>query len=319
MISDERLDQLLTDYCKAEPQQSFVFTPKAKREKVVPFARYRRTAAAAAALVFVSVLSLAVYFLFGNKPNTPITVSPSPHAATTPSAAQGESGGTEPGTAPSETTGEKKPDIIEWIESIFTPPTQAPNGGNAPTISPTEKAAGPTVPAATSPHATEKGTEKPPQVPTQQSTPKPTQKPTQPPTDAPWEPIEDETRYDGPDLPVPTEGGSDEPWEPPVDTTEPQPTDPPSFTATFTASFSSDKLGGSGTVYCRLYNSSGRMIGDSNVYAPSHIAAIVGECGATVTASYTAPRGLITQPGNYNYIFYNENGKRLAQGQAYVG
>ena len=66
-LSDDRLEKMLTDYMEAEPQQSFVYDPDRKEEKIIPFARYRKQLAAVASLVLVSVLSLVLYFSIGNK------------------------------------------------------------------------------------------------------------------------------------------------------------------------------------------------------------------------------------------------------------
>ena len=65
-LSDEKLEKLLTDYCEAQPEQSFVYDPDREGEKIIPFVRYRKQLVAAASLVLVSVLSLTVDFLLGN-------------------------------------------------------------------------------------------------------------------------------------------------------------------------------------------------------------------------------------------------------------
>ena len=67
--SDERLDQMLSEYCSASPEQSFVYDPDRKQAAVIPFWNSRKILATAASLVFVSLLSVLLYFSFGNKIN----------------------------------------------------------------------------------------------------------------------------------------------------------------------------------------------------------------------------------------------------------
>ena len=63
--------KMLTNYCEADSQQTFTFDPEKKSEKIIPFVRFRKQLIAAASLVLVSVLSLIIYFSFGNINNTP--------------------------------------------------------------------------------------------------------------------------------------------------------------------------------------------------------------------------------------------------------
>ena len=74
----------------------------------------------------------------------------------------------------------------------------------------------------------------------------------------------------------------------------------------------------SAVVYCKVYDSSGRMLGDGDLYAGSHRASVDSFNGVTEKVSYTVPEGLIVYPGKYNYVFYDANGKMLTQGQTYV-
>ena len=114
-ISEERLDQMLTSLCKAEPEQPFVYRPQEdERPAVVPFYRRYCGLAAAAVLVFISVVSLTVFFLFGNKPTAPVPVAPVPHG-TAPS---------EPGTAGSDAPTDSRRSPPSTIVSGFSAVTR---------------------------------------------------------------------------------------------------------------------------------------------------------------------------------------------------
>ena len=71
-------------------------------------------------------------------------------------------------------------------------------------------------------------------------------------------------------------------------------------------------------VYCKLYDSSGRLLGSSSLYSGGHLAEVVSENGGSVQVMYTTPAGLMQGAGYYNYVFYDSSGTLLAQGQEYV-
>lgn len=329
-ISDERLEQMLTDYCEAECSQSFVYDPDRKKEKIIPFARFHKAAVAAASLVLVSVLSLTVYFLIGNK-NAPLIVAPPSQSATTPSAPADGSGGDNAGQPDGTAVTESKSLWDKIADFLFPQPTES--GSTAPTHSdPTEKNLKPTVPGATQPNQikpTERAGEKPIEKPVQ-----PTEKPVQP-TVKPTEPAHTPTvPCDPPWNDEPTEGGSSPyPWEPeetqpPNEGSSPgdEPgVDPPTeggvtgiAPPTVYATISSSLLGNDDErVYCKVYDNSGRRLGNANLYDGSHIATIVSRGQNVTSVEYDVPEGVITQPGFYNFVFYNNSGKLLAQVQEY--
>ena len=127
-ISDERLEKMLTNYCEADTQQTFTFAPERKREKIIPFVRFRKQLIAAASLVLVSVLSLIIYFSFGNINNTPLTVAPSQHKLITPSSTEG--GGDDPDQQDgADQNGSKS--ILQRIRDFFFPEASEESGASS--------------------------------------------------------------------------------------------------------------------------------------------------------------------------------------------
>lgn len=85
------------------------------------------------------------------------------------------------------------------------------------------------------------------------------------------------------------------------------------------AEFSSDLITGSGKVYCRLYDSKGNMIGDSNLFSAQHLASSrVDKNGKVFATYYPVSAGLNLNSGRYSFYFYNENGKDISQGYVYA-
>ena len=317
-ISDDRLDQLLTEYCEADGQQSFTFHPDEKREKIIPFARINRTALAAASLVLVSVLSLTVYFFFGNKNRTPVPVASSPQSVTTPSTPTGESGdplGQQTPSAPTEPRSGLQ-QIMDWLFPKPTTATGMPTSSTAPTEKntksivlsskettksdtthkPTEMGA--FVPTESAPRSTE------PPHPTEPCDP-PSNDPTEHVPD-PWEPTEgDPNEGDSPahepEIVPPTEDGGME-AAPPTE-----------INASFDASLTDDVT----HVYCKVYDDSGRRLGSSDLYDRSHRADVLDAGSRYASVVYEVPDGVLTRPGYYNYVFYDRNGRMLAQVQGY--
>lgn len=67
-----------------------------------------------------------------------------------------------------------------------------------------------------------------------------------------------------------------------------------------------------GNVYCRLYDSDGKLVGDSNLYSSQHLAHYVIEAGNNVYVQYfLSDAGLDLSSGTYIYYFYNANGVDL--------
>lgn len=180
---------------------------------------------------------------------------------------------------PKPTTQEKTENTQSADITDATIPTQ--NKTEMPTIEPTEK-------------PIEKPTQKPTQRPTVKPTVRPTQRPTQKPTQKPTvkptskPPVE------------PTVSGGDYATEEVV---------------TIYDSFLASKLADSGKVYCSIYSSSGKLLGDSNLYSSQHRASVDYKTSSVVQVSYDPlSKGLWLSAGRYSYSFYNENGVVVARG-----
>ncbi len=318
-LNDDRLEELLADYMKAEPQQSFVYDPDHHSEKIIPFALHRKQLVAAASLVLVGVLSLVLYFSFGNKINTPIAVAPPSSGVTTPST-QGEgSGGAiqEDETDAADSAG--NPSIIRrLIDSVFGPPSETQNGISPTTFTPAEKSGSGAVV-----QPTEASRKNPPQSATEKSDPAPTESdehPTQAPVipTVPDSPPVVPTEWD-PELIDPTDppGESDTPWAPePTDGGEPMYQEP--TPVDFYQWIELSRLPENQVIYCKIYDNYGRLLGDGNLYTSEHVAEVDWIKRSRARMHYTTPEGMIGYSGYYNYVFYDENGTLLAQDQVYV-
>lgn len=318
-ISDERLEKMLTNYCEADSQQTFTFDPEKKSEKIIPFVRFRKQLIAAASLVLVSVLSLIIYFSFGNINNTPLTVAPSQHKLITPSSTEG--GGDDPDQQDgADQNGSKS--ILQRIHDFFFPEASeesgasSERGGSSAAVSPTEQGNGSagrspsrrnpsTIPSATQPSdqsldpppkATEAGASTPIAEPTTEPDTPPYIPPTEP-IDPPWNDPEptDPPDDEDPWLILPTEGG--------VMTGAP---------VEVYARFDSSLMAGVTGVYCKVY-SYDNLIGSSDLYDRSHSAYILDSALGKTEVVYETPEGLINSVGKYVFVFYDQNGDELTR------
>ena len=351
-LSDERLEQMLSAYCEADPQQTFTFHPKAPfpkgagadarverlrvsddcsseasnrkktGKKLIAFIGFNRAAAAAASLVLVSALSLTVYFLFGNKNSTPFVVAPSPQSVTTPSTPTGESDSDPNHPVPEPT--QPKSLWQNIVDFLFPQPTENNSTANNRT-SPTETDRKSTV----TPSATEAARPKPTQKIGEKATEKPYVQPTEPQPIRPTEKSPDPTVPIDPPSDDPTEGsshsGAPGPTDPPGEGDEPwliPPTEgglmpgAPTEIEIF-AQVDSDRMEGVTGVYCKVY-SGDSLIGSSDLYDSSHTAYILDSVSQYTEVYYATPYGLIRQSGFYTFVFYDQNGSELTRVKEYV-
>lgn len=318
-LNDDRLEELLADYMKAEPQQSFVYDPDHHSEKIIPFALHRKQLVAAASLVLVSVLSLVLYFSFENKINTPIAVAPPSSSATTPSTQREGSDGAIPEEGQSGAEAEKSPSIIrQLIDSVFGTPSETQNGISPTTFTPAEKSGSGAVV-----QPTEASRKNPPQSVTEKPDSAPAESDEQP-TLAPVTPTVPDsppvvpTEWD-PELIEPTDppGESGTPWAPePTDGGEPMYQEP--TPVDFYQWIELSRLPENQVIYCKIYDNYGRLLGDGNLYTSEHVAEVDWIKKSRARMHYTTPEGMIWYSGYYNYVFYDENGTLLAQDQVYV-
>ena len=328
-ISDERLETMLTEYCEADCGQSFVFDPERKREKLVPFARINRTAAAAASLVLVSVLSLTVYFLFGNK-NAPLVVASPSADVTTPTASANGSGGSSTQRNGETAPTESKSVMEQIIDFLFPKPTETGSAAQTavtPTekpsrqlshVTPTESKNVPTTHTSPTEGAGEKATEKAVSPPTE----KPIVTPTEPAAQAP-------TTYVPPTVPCDPPGNDTPGDDPPYPTEAPGEGDEPGFVEPTEggvmsgnmfevyASIDSSQLDEHSVIYCKVYDSAGRRLGSMDVFDASHVAIILNRGAQVTRVLYEMSPDLIDSPGTYRFVFYDDSGKQLAQMQEY--
>ena len=301
-VPDELMEKLL-----AIPE-----TEEEKAPAVIPWWR-NRAVIAAASLVLVSVLSLIVYFLIGNKINVPVAVKPASSATEIIRSTDenGETVATEivivpDGTQPTES----KSGIARIIESIFgtrdnTAPTTAPDNGRGRTTpttktSPTDGRTDPTQSADTSTQGTEH------------------QKPTQPPTEEP-EPVEPTEPPDDP--PDPTEPPGEVPIEPPDD--PPEPTESPYKDSISDLVYIGEIPDGS-VIYCWLYYNNWRMYND-DAYSSMFYADVtpLGDGYAFLDYMPKAHGVDLPNAGHYQYVWYlsydgSHNGRRLSSGDVYL-
>lgn len=321
-LSDERLEQMLSAYCEADPQQTFTFHPEETRKKLIPFAGFNRAAAAAASLVLVSVLSLTVYFLFGNNNSTPFAVAPSPQSVTTPSTPTGESD-SDPNHPVPEPTQPKSlwQNIVDFLFPQPTENNSTANNRTSPTETNRKPTAAPSATEAAKPTPTqkagEKATEKPYVQPTEHQPIRPTEKspdptvPIDPPSDDPTE----DSSHSGAPVPTDPPEEGDDPWLIPPTEGGLMPGAPTEIE--IFAQVDSDRMEGVTGVYCKVYSGDG-LIGSSDLYDSSHTAYILDSASQYTEVYYATPYGLIRQSGYYTFVVYDQNGSELTRVKEYV-
>lgn len=305
-MSDKNFDSIKNFEVPQSWIDSALSVPQtAPRKKPIVFLHFSRYATAVASFMLVCVLSVVVFMLHDDsvvpvdKPistqsttvtdSTDVKKETKKDNATTATSKKGvsaqskkptaKSGNTEPTEKPTQKA--QKPDDSKGHPKPSTQEktesTQGTDmqGATIPTQNKTET---PTT------EPTEKPTQKPTQRPTQRPTQKPTVKPTQKPTQKPTN----------------SAGGDG------FNSVE---------SVSCSDSFSVSKLVGSGKVYCSVYSSSGKLVGDSNLFSSQHLATIDYKTSSVVLVSYDpTSKGLLLSQGRYTYSFYNENGVVVAQG-----
>lgn len=143
--------------------------------------------------------------------------------------------------------------------------------------------------------------------------PKETQKPNKP-TQNPSATEPSDDTEDPPDPPYeePSDPSWEEPSEEPTESIDPgsPPEAPPgSISAVFSTFIPKSEYTG-GNVYCKIIDSNGNLLGDSNLYSREHRASVAGYTKDSYLLEYNASsKGVVTQPGYYTCYFYDSNGK----------
>ena len=278
-----------------------------EKKKPLLFFKHGRAIAAVACLMLVSVVSITIYLTQDRiippiDPNYNETEASVLANATDISSVQDETFNTEQNEKPENTVvlPTQPYELIEPTESSSSSkPTQnSTEDSEKPTQGPI---VGPTLPN-DPPEQTEPATEEDiePEAPSAPPA-KPTMPP-QPPAIDPSEPI----------WVTPTESPTEEEaTDSPTLPNTPEASEPEVFDISFTGKVDLSLVSNDSLVFCKVYDSNNRLIGDANEYSSQHQAYILGYSGGKAILTYSLPDGLITQHGTYTYYFYNRYGEIL--------
>ena len=298
-IIDERLDELLENYHQIEPSAIPAFIPAEQKNQRVTL--YPKRTVAAASVVLVAVLGVSIYFLIGNK--TPIPVAPKTPVSATEILSEVPSfpaSPTESGTVPGTTAETQKPTLASAQPAtqiatdsrgniIITTVTTRIDSTAAPTTAPTQSA---TQSATQKPQPTQAPSAKP----TEAATPTHTSEPLTPSTEPPTETVLSDMqklRFNVPSMGFPSADIEDN---------------------------EDDNL------YCAVYDSGGKLLGDSNLYSDSHLirtelipVSMSGGSSSRIIQYYEVEYDANQSPGNrFTYQVYVRNGTVLYEGTVTV-
>lgn len=279
-MTDKDLDKMLEQYCAADPDTSFEYKPSHRRAGPVASSK-NRLLAAAAAIALISAVGIGAYIMFGNRFDVSTAVEPMlPTIATM-------------------MTDGKDPTENNTAVTATEPHTSAPATEATQTSSQRDASAvGSQNTSNTVIVYQINEVETPADQSVTESVSAPTPQPTVISTEAPTQQLTE--TVDEPPLTRPTES------------------DIQPVGVSFSGVVDSSMLTGSGNVYSRIFDDRGRLLGDSDAYSPDRLAVIVEQDGDSASVQYTVPADLLYKEGYYNIVFYNEDGKRLAQGQLYI-
>ena len=279
-MTDKDLDKMLEQYCAAEPDTSFEYKPSHRRAGPVASSK-NRLLAAAAAIALISAVGIGAYIIFGNRFDVSTAVEPK-----LPTAAAKMTESKDPT--------ENDSAVIATEPHTSTPATEATQTSSQRDAS----AVGSQNTSNTVIVYQINEVETPADQSVTESVSAPTPQPTVISTEAPTQQLTEPV--DEPTLTRPTES------------------DIQPVGVSFSGVVDSSMLTGSGNVYSRIFDDRGRLLGDSDAYSPDRLAVIVEQDGDSASVQYTVPEDLLYKEGYYNIVFYNEDGKRLAQGQLYI-
>lgn len=246
--------------------------------------RFPKTLAFVATLVIVCSLSVTL-FIFTQKDNI------QPTSNTTTPTSQTEANTTQ---EPHNTESNEDP-TNNSISSESSEPTLEPEETQVEktesTQTQTEKP--------TSTQAQEE-TKKPTQIPSQKPTQKPSQKPTQKPT-LPPNPTE---------LPLAPDSPSEPAIEEPSEVIN-------TYYISVMAEFPKSLVTDSGKIYCKVSDSSGRLLGNQNLYANEHLTEL-SFIPYACARYYPYRYNLITKSGYYTFCFYNSDGVSVFNTTVYL-
>lgn len=279
-MTDKDLDKMLEQYCAAEPDTSFEYKPSHRRAGPVASSK-NRLLAAAAAIALISAVGIGAYIMFGNRFDVSTAVEPMlPTAAAKMTESKDPTENDSAVTATEPHTSDPATEATQTASLRDASAVGSQNTSNTVIVYQINEVETPADQSVT------------------ESVSAPTPQPTVISTEAPTQQLTE--TVDEPTLTRPTESNI-------------QPVG-----VSFSGVVDSSMLTGSGNVYSRIFDDRGRLLGDSDAYSPDRLAVIVEQDGDLASVQYTVPEDLLYKEGYYNIVFYNEDGKRLAQGQLYI-
>lgn len=282
-MTDKDLDKMLEQYCAAEPDTSFEYKPSHRRAGPVASSK-NRLLAAAAAIALISAVGIGAYIMFGNRFDVSTAVEPMmPTVAATMTESNDPTENNTAVTATEPHTSDPATEATQTSSQRDASAVGLQNTSNTVIVYQINEVETPANHSATESVSA-----------TTALTPQPTVISTEAPTQQLTETVD----------------------EPPL--TRPTESDIQPVGVSFSGVVDSSMLTGSGNVYSRIFDDRGRLLGDSDAYSPDRLAVIVEQDGDSASVQYTVPEDLLYKEGYYNIVFYNEDGKRLAQGQLYI-
>lgn len=279
-MTDKDLDKMLEQYCAADPDTSFEYKPSHRRAGPVASSK-NRLLAAAAAIALISAVGIGAYIMFGNRFDVSTAVEPKlPTVAAKMTESNDPSENDSAVTATEPHTSAPATEATQTSSQIDASAVGSQNTSNTVIVYQINEVETPADQSVT------------------ESVSAPTPQPTVISTEAPTQQLTE--TVDEPPLTRPTES------------------DIQPVGVSFSGVVDSSMLTGSGNVYSRIFDDRGRLLGDSDAYSPDRLAVIVEQDGDLASVQYTVPEDLLYKEGYYNIVFYNEDGKRLAQGQLYI-
>lgn len=262
-------------------------TPHSKKP-VVFFVKHSGVIASAACIVLVCVMSLFLFFM--TKDGATVRIDSNKTSQTDSNTDKVTNNPTNPDE--------------DYVYPLVVDPSQFATTLDGEVVTPTLPFENPTLAPTdvpSEPDITEKPTSAPVDPPTEEPTDVPTEEPTAVPTEDPT---------------ITPTGPVEYPSAPPTD----PPTEPVDYeNIGIHGRVDTTKLTGSKKVYCKLYDPNGSLMGDSNLFASSHLA-INGITDPSITVVHYYPyRHLdISISGRYTYVFYNEAGEELKKSSTYL-
>ena len=301
--------------------------PSSHTKKPFPFINLTRTIAAVACFVLVCGLSVALYFMTDDSSIPPVK-SPdftnSQYVDDSCYTGESDTDSTQNNKKPDKNVSvnptssgshfEKNEDKNENNSGSHPEPNEKPTKPQKPTTNKPDK-----------PDSTQYPTNVDPPI-----DPLPTNPEYEPPSEPEYEPPTESFTEGTGEWPSPTEGPTRpkppyQPTEEPTESGKPPwvtptvkpttPTKPNYDDISIVENFGKNRVEAAINIYCAIYDSNGNLLGDSDLYASSHLTVKGITNGSRVYIHYYVYRMLeIPKSGTYTYVFYNSYGEEMAIG-----